>query len=135
MAAAANTQAETLKDLAEKTSKDSRSMKVVTFISMLYLPATLIAVSITVCSISFGLQPLTLLTLLKAIFSTSLIQLPNVALELPEKSTKRTVSIQRAMWIYALSSAVLTAITLACAMVWDQRPSRFRRVDSRGRTA
>ena len=51
MAAAANTQADSLKDLAEKTSKDSRSMKVVTYIAMLYLPATLIAVSVAVCSI------------------------------------------------------------------------------------
>lgn len=42
---ASNAQSDGLRALTEKTHKDSRSVKILTFIAMVYLPASLIAVS------------------------------------------------------------------------------------------
>lgn len=45
MAIASSAQGDSLRELAEKTHKDSRSIKTLTFIAMVYLPASLVAVS------------------------------------------------------------------------------------------
>jgi hypothetical protein len=45
MAQAANAQSDSLRELTEKTNRDSRSVKILTLVAMMYLPASLIAVS------------------------------------------------------------------------------------------
>ncbi|KIW34743.1 uncharacterized protein PV07_01501 [Cladophialophora immunda] len=45
MAQAANDQSNSLRQLTEQTNRDSRSVKILTFVAMMYLPASLIAVS------------------------------------------------------------------------------------------
>ncbi len=45
MARAANAQSDSLREMTEKTNRDSRSVKILTFVAMMYLPASLIAVS------------------------------------------------------------------------------------------
>ncbi|KAK5454370.1 hypothetical protein LTS15_006370 [Exophiala xenobiotica] len=48
MAQAANDQSNSLRQLTEQTNRDSRSVKILTFVAMMYLPASLIAVSIPI---------------------------------------------------------------------------------------
>jgi hypothetical protein len=43
---AAEQESTMLKDIAKRTQQDSRSMKIVTFIALVYLPGTFVAVSV-----------------------------------------------------------------------------------------
>ncbi|KAI9779425.1 MAG: hypothetical protein M1839_007390 [Geoglossum umbratile] len=95
MVATANAQSESLKIIAEKTRKDSRLMRIVAFITLVYLPASLIA----------------------TISSSGLIQIA------AENGTARvgTLSVHKEIWIYIVAAVVLTAITLVMALLWDRR--------------
>lgn len=95
LAGEANKQSHALRTLAEKSGNDSRVVRVVTFIATLYLPASLIA----------------------SIFSTGLIQLPEMEVQ------GGILAVQPSIWVYILSSAALTALTLAIAHGWTRRNS------------
>ena len=45
LASASNTQSEYLRVLTEKMHKDSRSVRILTFVALVYLPSSLLAVS------------------------------------------------------------------------------------------
>ena len=58
------------------------------------------------------------MTFLQDIFSTDLIQIPNAV---ATTAVTGILSVQKAMWVYVLASAVLTAVTVALAFLWDRR--------------
>ncbi|MCJ1367845.1 hypothetical protein MMC16_006981 [Acarospora aff. strigata] len=99
LAAASSAQGESLRSLTEKTRHDSRYMRILTFIAMAYLPASLLA----------------------AIMSANLVYVPGPA----DGTHSGPLIVREALWIYALMSLALTAVTLGSIAVWDRRPEGF----------
>ena len=111
-------QNETLRALIAESGKDSRSVKIVTFIATIYLPASLMAVSqVGVGSPFSTIHYKPFLTscavLLQSIFSAGLIHLP-------QPTDPNKLSVQGATWIYVLTSAILATITVTGAYYWDR---------------
>lgn len=100
----------TLASLAKQGRKDSETLKTLTLIATMYLPATLVA----------------------TVFSSSLIQWkPDGTANGDGKELLYTVAPQ--FWIYVVSTVALMILTLACASVLQKgiripwiRPSPFR---------
>lgn len=122
MATAANAQNQTLKVLAEKTQKDSRSMRIITFIAMAYLPATLIAVRKSVVRINETLDSMSQQTL----FSTSILQISSTG----DSSSPTMLRVHKEIWIYVFATLVLTGITLVVTLWWDRKARRHDRKEA-----
>ena len=108
-----------------KAQKDSSLVKILTFVAMLYLPASLIAVRKApfffgwwYCYYRFGMvkkspwkKPFIWPTpIYQTLFSSNLIQLPS-----PQKSLmigKLNVSLSKAFWLYPVLTLGLTVLTL-----------------------
>lgn len=124
---AANTQAilhatrqesEHMSAIAQRTQVDSRSMKIMTSVAIAYLPANLFAVSFLRLPLRFSL-----LTLLKGIFSSSIVQ----------NSDGKNTSSARHIGYYILATLVLTLATFSVTMTWERDLfihilSRLRRI-------
>ncbi|KAL2049527.1 hypothetical protein ABVK25_010214 [Lepraria finkii] len=99
LAITSSLQGESLRNLTEKTRYDSRYMRILTFMAVAYLPASLLA----------------------AILSANLVYVPSPAAE----THSGPLIVRRALWIYSLASLALTAVTLGCVAAWARRSEGF----------
>jgi len=85
--------------MAKKNRQDSRTVKIITMVAMLYLPASLVS----------------------SLFSTNLVRV--------EPSN---VSVGKAMWVYVITTVVLTVCTVAGAYVWNWQSSKEDNMPAKG---
>lgn len=107
----------TLKKLTEESRNDSRSMKIVTFVATIYLPANLIAVSFILLYHQKIVrnQAADGLHCGQQIFSTPLIQLPTV------NASPKILSVHSGIWIYIICTILLSIITLFATRMAGRR--------------
>ncbi|KAM7219339.1 hypothetical protein V8F06_005238 [Rhypophila decipiens] len=96
LTAQANAQSHELRSLAYESRTDSRYTKILGFVATIYLPASLLA----------------------SVFSTDLIQLPQL---MASDSDEKILYVSQAMWLFVLVCVVLTGATLAGTFWWTRR--------------
>jgi hypothetical protein len=111
MAAKAENRAVAL--LLAKAQKDSRTVKILTFVAMLYLPASLIAVS-CVSSVLMISDSDDNFHMRQTIFSSQLVQFS------PAETTgaQQGFHLSNEFWVYPVFTFVLMVITLIPAAWW-----------------
>ncbi|KAH8598396.1 hypothetical protein B0O99DRAFT_738672 [Bisporella sp. PMI_857] len=98
MAQADSVETKVMVSLVDKTSQDSRTMRIVTIVALCYLPANLV--------VSF--------------FSTTLVWFESES-EAVQSSSKYVLRVHQEIWIAALTTLILTATTF---FVWSWRERR-----------
>lgn len=103
--------------ISEQSSKDSRAMRVLTFVATLYLPATFMAVSSEICVIFLADM------LSQTLFSSNLI-----SLESPGSQTeKKHLVLTKATWVCALATILLMIITVIATFWFERKWTTNRR--------
>jgi hypothetical protein len=99
--------------LSEQGQKDARFTKIIAFVALLYLPATLIAVSEYN---QLKNESLVDTTCLQSVFSSNLVQ--TVSTTDPAERTRMIAAPQ--FWTFPVLTIVLTMITIIPAIIYDR---------------
>ncbi|KAM7186761.1 hypothetical protein V8F33_011604 [Rhypophila sp. PSN 637] len=99
LTAQANAQSHELRSLAYESRTDSRYTKILGFVATIYLPASLLA----------------------SVFSTDLIQLPQLMASNASDSNEKILYVSQAMWLFVLVCVALTGAMLAGTFWWTRR--------------
>lgn len=112
-----------MRKLTEKSTQDAAAVKVLTMITLIYLPATVVSVS----KLSRNEPPITfqLLTLLQNFFSTQFVGQEQGA------GGSNKVIVSSNAWLFAAVSVPLTLVTLAVWWLWVKFQSHESGTDKR----
>ena len=124
---------EEIRALLEGSVKDSKTLKTLTFIALIYLPANLIAVSLdhslrlqkeaycaeqnSICYYEwdeiFNAKQST--SFIQGIFNSNLLSFN----ELNHNSSSQHLTISKGVWLYFVLSALLTMLTVGATLRWE----------------
>jgi hypothetical protein len=114
-----------MKELSEKMQEDSRAMRVLSAVALVYLPTGLVAVSrtnwpdskLTASRSGLKILELTSYILFQGVFNSNLLRL--VGPGEPTHASERLVVSSR-IWVFVLSALILTAMTILGVQAWDK---------------
>lgn len=132
LATASNEKNETIARLTEEARRDSKSLKILTFVAMLYLPATLMAVRRFPSLLNlpnFGTFWIKTKVerwryVVQTIFSSNLVGFSANNEEDQSHATRFAVAPQ--FWIYPVLTIPLMVVTIMPAVIWDRRSGKAR---------
>lgn len=124
IAAAAHEENKSMALLATKSQKDSRIIKVPTIITMLYLPASLVAVFVLPQALDNDWHTF------QTIFSSNLVEFKS-SKESPKDTEHPDFHVVENFWIYPVLSLVLLLGTFLIIYVWDKTQTMRRPKDKR----
>jgi mannitol-specific phosphotransferase system IIBC component len=111
--------------LAKATGRDSRAVKLIAIITVIYLPGSFMAVSPQIARKWVSQVD----RLAKTIFSTSFVSLASPDSSLPNAEQLKRATVAKEAGAYVATTVGLTLLTMALAYVWIREQERRERID------